>query len=137
MAQMPLKVWNRYISDGSVKLGETTLRESGLLFQQAHLRALIRAEELVPLLVEQEGRLLVMPASEDWQVGDRIIYLLHDPRPKLLKRLSGGIPQTRLAIEKLSEVEEIPIPAAPLAESLAPLPLETPEAEAAQSSTLS
>ncbi|MBD2059409.1 cation:proton antiporter [Oculatella sp. FACHB-28] len=138
MAQMPLKTWNRYLSDGSVKLGETTLRESGLLFQQAHLRALIRAEELVPLLVEREGRLLVVTAAEDWQVGDRIIYLLHDPRPKLLKRLSGGIPQTRLAIEKLSEVEEIPIPASPLSESLSQELLKEPtEAEAAQSSTSS
>ncbi|MBD1867969.1 cation:proton antiporter [Cyanobacteria bacterium FACHB-471] len=138
MAQMPLKTWNRYLSDGAVKLGETTLRESGLLFQQAHLRALIRAEELVPLLVEREGRLLVVTAAEDWQVGDRIIYLLHDPRPKLLKRLSGGIPQTRLAIEKLSEVEEIPIPASPLSESLSQELLKEPtEAEAAQSSTSS
>jgi NhaP-type Na+/H+ or K+/H+ antiporter len=138
MAQMPLKTWNRYLSDGAVKLGETTLRESGLLFQQVHLRALIRAEELVPLLVEREGRLLVVPATEDWQAGDRIIYLLHDPRPKLLKRLSGGIPQTRLAIEKLSEVEEIPIPASPLSESLSQELLREPtEAEAAQSSTSS
>jgi NhaP-type Na+/H+ or K+/H+ antiporter len=140
MAQMPLKVWNRYISDSAVKLGETTLRESGLLFQQAHLRALIRAEELVPILVEREGRLLVVPATEDWQAGDRILYLLHDPRPKLLRRLSGGVPQTRLAIEKLSEVEEIPMPAAPVTEaSLSEL--DVPEAaakaaaEAAQSST--
>jgi NhaP-type Na+/H+ or K+/H+ antiporter len=138
MAQMPLKTWNRYLSDGAVKLGETTLRESGLLFQQAHLRALIRAEELVPLLVEREGRLLVVPATEDWQAGDRIIYLLHDPRPKLLKRLSGGVPQTRLAIEKLSEVEEIPIPASPLSDPLLQeLPNKPAEAEAAQSSTSS
>lgn len=138
MAQMPLKTWNRYLSDGAVKLGETTLRESGLLFQQAHLRALIRAEELVPLLVEREGRLLVVPATEDWQAGDRIIYLLHDPRPKLLKRLSGGVPQTRLAIEKLSEVEEIPIPTSPVSDPLLQESLEEPvEAEAAQSSTSS
>ncbi|NJN59386.1 MAG: sodium:proton antiporter [Leptolyngbyaceae cyanobacterium SL_5_9] len=138
MAQMPIKTWNRYLSDGAVKLGETTLRESGLLFQQAHLRALMRTEELVPLLVERDGRLLVVPATEDWQAGDRIIYLLHDPRPKLLRRLSGGVPQTRLAIEKLSEVEEIPIPASPLSEPLpSELPKETTETEAAQSSTSS
>ncbi len=110
MSQMPLKTWNRYLGDSAVKLGETTLREAGLLFQQVHLKALIEAGELVPLLVEREERLLVIPASEEWQSGDRVIYLLHDPRPKLLRRLAGGTSQSRLAVEKLSEVEEIPMP---------------------------
>ncbi|HAZ45645.1 MAG TPA: sodium:proton antiporter, partial [Cyanobacteria bacterium UBA11371] len=63
---------------------------------------------------EREERLLVVPAAEEWKVGDRIIYLLHDPRPKLLKRLSGASPSSRLVLEKLPEVEEVPIPAAAL-----------------------
>ena len=66
----------------------------------------------MPLLVERESTFQVVPATETWQAGDRIIYLLHDPRPKLLKRLSGASPSTRLAIEKLPEVEEVPISAA-------------------------
>ncbi|MBF2003808.1 MAG: cation:proton antiporter [Synechococcales cyanobacterium M58_A2018_015] len=108
--QMPLKTWNRYLNDGAVKLGETTLREPGLQFQQAHLKALIRAEELVPLMLERDDRLIVMPAQDEWQAGDRIIYLLHDPRPKLLRQLAGskGSP---LVLEKLPRVEEIPIEA--------------------------
>jgi NhaP-type Na+/H+ or K+/H+ antiporter len=116
--QLPLKVWNGYLRDGAVKLGETTLRESGLLFQQAHLRALTRAGELVPLLVERDNRLQVVQANEEWQPGDRIIYLLHDPRPKLLKRLSGGASPSRLALEKLPAVEEIPM-ATPVADPIA------------------
>ncbi|MBF2079054.1 MAG: cation:proton antiporter [Synechococcales cyanobacterium T60_A2020_003] len=113
MEQMSLKTWNRYVEDDAVKLGETTLREEGLLFQQAHLKALIRAGELVPLLMERQDSLQVVPATDEFQAGDRIIYLLHDPRPKLLKRLSGGRQPKRLAVEKLPEVEEIPVPIPP------------------------
>lgn len=109
-SQMALKTWNRYVSDKAVKLGETTLRETGSLFQQAHLKALIRTEELVPLLLERDERLMVVPAGEEWQPGDRIIYLLHDPRPKLLRQLAGGNNQSSLVLEKLPRVEEIPIP---------------------------
>lgn len=106
--KMPLKTWNRYLEEKSVKLGETILRESDLLFQQAHLKALIRAEELVPLLIERDDRLMVVPATEEWQVDDRLIYLLHDPRPKLLRQLAGSN-QAALVLEKQSRVEEIPI----------------------------
>ncbi|NEO31771.1 MAG: sodium:proton antiporter [Symploca sp. SIO3C6] len=109
--QLPIKTWNKYLSEGQVKLGKTTLRESGLAFQRAHLQALIRAGELVPLLLEREGSFQVAGATENLQAGDQIIYLLHDPRPKLLKRLSGGSSTSRLAVEKLPEVEEIPISA--------------------------
>lgn len=109
--QLSVKNWNQYLSEGQVKLGKTTLREDGLAFQQAHLQALIRAGELVPLLFEREQLFQVVPAAEEWQPGDEIIYLLHDPRPKLLKRLSGGSPSSRLALEKLPEVEEVPISA--------------------------
>ncbi|MDJ1181723.1 cation:proton antiporter [Roseofilum casamattae] len=108
---IPIKAWNQYVDEGKVKLGATTLRAEGLGFQQAHLQALIRAGELVPILLSREGRLQVMPATEEWRSGDRIIYLLHDPRPALLKRLSGASQATRLSVERLPEVEEIPLSA--------------------------
>ncbi|MBP0037722.1 MAG: cation:proton antiporter [Roseofilum sp. SID1] len=106
---LPIKVWNQYVDEGKVKLGVTTLKPEGLGFQQAHLQALIRAGELVPILLSRDSRLEVMPASEEWRSGDRIIYLLHDPRPVLLKRLSGASQATRLSVERLPEVEEIPL----------------------------
>lgn len=109
MPQVPLKTWNRYLDEKAIKLGETTLREPGVQFQQAHLKALIRAGELIPLLMEREDRLSIVPANEEWQVGDRLIYLLHDPRPKLLRQLSGS--NQALVLEKLPRVEEIPIAA--------------------------
>ncbi len=117
IAQVSIKTWNQYLSEGQVKLGKTALKDSGLSFQVAHLQALIRAGELLPLLVKRDRSLQVVKASEEWQANDDIIYLLHDPRPKLLKRLSGGTQSSRLALEKLPEVEEVPI-AAPISESV-------------------
>jgi NhaP-type Na+/H+ or K+/H+ antiporter len=108
ISDLSLKDWNEYLSDGEVKLGVTQLKSLGFEFQSAHLQALIRAGELVPLLLERQGYLQVMSAGETWQGGDRIIYLLHDPKPKLLKRLSGAS-QSRLTLETHPVVEEVPI----------------------------
>lgn len=121
VSQLPIKMWNQHLNEGKVKLGTTTLKEPGFLFQQAHFQALIRAGELVPLLVEREDRLNVVSASEEWHSGDRIIYILHDPRPKLLKRLSGSTQSTRLSLERLPEVEEISLPATNSEVALPPL----------------
>ncbi|HEY9829978.1 MAG TPA: cation:proton antiporter [Stenomitos sp.] len=124
--QLPIKAWNQYLSEGQVKLGKTALKEPGFAFQRAHLQALIRSGELLPLLVERESSFQIVPATDNWQPGDQIIYLLHDPRPKLLKRLSGASPSSRLALEKLPEVEEVPISA--LVAGMAMAPKEQPEA---------
>ncbi|MEA5510723.1 cation:proton antiporter [Crocosphaera sp. UHCC 0190] len=113
-----IKTWNQYLTEGQIKLGKTRLKEQGLSLQQAHFQALIRTGELLPLLVKRQGSLQVVKAAQDWQVGDEIIYLLHDPRPKLLKRLSGGVQLSGgLVAEPLPEVEEVPI-ASPVQEPL-------------------
>jgi Trk K+ transport system NAD-binding subunit len=109
VSDLSLKDWNEYLSDGEVKLGETELKSEGLQFQIAHLQALVQAGELAPLLLERQGYLQVVSATQIWQAGDRIIYLLYDPTPKLLKRLSGSS-QSRLTLEKHQVVEEVPIP---------------------------
>lgn len=119
---LPIKTWNEYVNDGRVKLGTTTLNQSDFDLQQAHMQALIKAGELIPLLIERDEHLQVMPAAEEWEVGDRIIYLLHDPRPHLLKRLSGARASVPLSVEKLPEVEEIPLAKSQLSTSDAPAP---------------
>jgi NhaP-type Na+/H+ or K+/H+ antiporter len=106
--QMPLKLWNQYLMDDAVKLGETIFREEGLEIQQTHVQAMIEAGTLLPVLLERENCLHICPADADWEVGDRLIYLLHDPKPKLLKLLSGSS-QPRLTLEKLPEIEVIPV----------------------------
>lgn len=122
---IPLKTWNRYLQEGNVRLGETLLRTRGSLMQRAHLRALMRSGELIPLLVKRDNRMWVALAEEDWQPGDRIVYLLHDPKPKLLQRLSGGSRPRRLSVETLSTVEDIPLPA-PVNETSPPPPPSDP-----------
>ena len=107
--ELMLKNWNTYLNDGSVKLGQTRLRSLGLEFQKAHLNALIRSQELVPLLLERDETFQIVAAEDEWKGGDLIIYLLHDPKPALLKRLSGAKNPLRIA-ERVAIVEEVPIP---------------------------
>ena len=75
------------------------------------MQALIRAGEMLPLLVKRRDSFQVAVADEEWQAEDEIYCLIHDPRPKLLKRLSGANQSSRLILEKLPEVEEIPLTA--------------------------
>ncbi|MCC5638166.1 cation:proton antiporter [Nostoc sp. CHAB 5844] len=110
VTDLTIKTWNEYLNDGRVKLGTTTLDAADFDSQQERIQEKIRTRVLIPLLLEREERLQVMPANQDWEVGDRIIYLLHDPRPNLLKRLSGASQSTPLAVEKLPEVEEVAVP---------------------------
>ena len=107
ISQLSIKTWNTYLQDGQFRLGTTSLTEEGLSFQQAQIEALVRSGELLPLLVKREKKLQVVKATEEWQSGDEITCLLHDPRPKLLKRLSGSNQSSRLALEKLPKMEEI------------------------------
>ncbi|MGK7938609.1 MAG: cation:proton antiporter [Crocosphaera sp.] len=115
--QQLIKTWNQYLMEGQYKLGITHFQEPGLSFKQAHFQALIRAGEVLPLLIQRNGSLQVVQATQDWQAGDEVTYLLHDPRPELLKRLSGGSKTSKeLTAERLSEVEEVPL-AEPVEES--------------------
>jgi NhaP-type Na+/H+ or K+/H+ antiporter len=109
ISDLAIKTWNEYLNDGRVKLGTTTLTESEFSSQNERIQEMMKTGTLIPLLLEREERLQVVPAKYEWEVGDRIIYLLHDPRPKLLKRLSGATQSTRLSLEKLPEVEEVPL----------------------------
>ncbi|MDP5015786.1 MAG: sodium:proton antiporter, partial [Dolichospermum sp.] len=103
----PIKTWNEYLINGQVKLGTTTLNAAEFDSQQQHIQDKIQDGILVPLLLERQERLQVMSATLEWQVGDRIIYLLYDARPNLLKLLSGASQSTPLTVEKLAEVEEV------------------------------
>ena len=104
---LAIKTWNEYLNDGRVKLGTTTLDELEFSTQCDRIQEKIRTGGLIPLLIERAERLQVISANQDWEIGDRIIYLLHDPRPSLLKRLSGATQSTPLSLEKLPEVEDL------------------------------
>ncbi|BAZ37970.1 sodium/hydrogen exchanger [Calothrix sp. NIES-4101] len=110
ISEFSIKTWNEYLDDGRVTLGKTTLNSVNFENQQVYLEALIDSGEIVPILIERDKSLQIIPATQEWEIGDRIIYLLHDPRPNLLKRLSDTKKYTRLAIENILEVEESTIP---------------------------
>ncbi|GFE69676.1 sodium:proton antiporter [Chroococcus sp. FPU101] len=106
---LSLKTWNQYINEGQYKLGRTTIPDEELSLKQAHLQALIRSGELLPLLLKRDNSLHIVTTSDQWQPKDELIYLLYDPRSQLLKRLSGGVPSLRSALLRLPEVEDLPI----------------------------
>ncbi len=115
---LALKQWNTYLSDGEVRLGETWLRQEDSELQQAHLATLVDNGAMVPLLVERDDALRVVLGQDRWEVGDRLIYLWHDSKPKLLRQLAGGIQPTRLTLETLPVVEAVPpVPKESLAET--------------------
>jgi NhaP-type Na+/H+ or K+/H+ antiporter len=107
VSDLPIKTWNEYLSNGQVKLGATTLNVAEFASQQEHIQEKIQDGILIPLLLEREERLQVMSATQEWEIGDRIIYLLYDSRPNLLKLLSGASQSTPLTVETLAEVEEV------------------------------
>ena len=109
-----LATWNRYLLEDQVKLGKTTFQDATLSLQQAHFQALVRSGELLPLLVKRQGNLQIVSDAYLGLPGDELYYLLHDPRPTLLKRLSGDKPSTRLVLGGLLEVEEVTLMASTL-----------------------
>jgi NhaP-type Na+/H+ or K+/H+ antiporter len=109
VSDFAIKTWNEYLDDGWVKIGRTTLNTVDFLGQKRHLETLMEAGELVPLLLERENYLQITSPSLEWAIGDRITFLLHDSRPNLLKRLSGAKQSTRLSLEQLPEMEELPL----------------------------
>ncbi|PSF38735.1 sodium:proton antiporter [Aphanothece hegewaldii CCALA 016] len=107
---LSLKTWNQLIKDGQYKLGKTIISEVELSLKQAHIQALIRSGDLLPLLLKRDNSLHVVTTSDQWQPNDELIYLLYDQRSQLLKRLSGAVPSLRTAIEQLPEVEGTIVP---------------------------
>jgi len=119
-SDLAVKTWNEYLNAGRVKLGTTTLNEIEFTYQQEHIQEKIRSGILVPLLIERNGSLQIFAVNQDWEVGDRIIYLLYDSRPNLLKRLSGASQSTPLVLETLAEVENLPAKLSQLSTSDSP-----------------
>ncbi len=129
----PVKAWSQYLLDNAVKLGGTMIRSQDFDAQNQHLHNLIQAGSLMPFLIRRQSQLLIVSAKYEWQPGDRLIYLLHDPKSKLLKLLSGRA-QTRLAIETIPQVETLPQPEPPPQPSL-PSPGDSSPPEASTNSS--
>lgn len=109
ISQFSIKTWNQYLIDRQFKLGKTTIKANAIDLQQIHLQSMISGGELLPLLIKRDGKLHIFIAGEEWKIDDEIIYILHDSRPDLLKRLSGNIESSPFKLDTLTQVEEIPI----------------------------
>ncbi|MEL6246761.1 MAG: cation:proton antiporter [Cyanobacteria bacterium J06627_15] len=99
--KLPIKTWNTYLKDNAAELQTTQLQSSDLAAQQDQLNKLVNSGDILPLTVQRGGKLELAFNQEDWQADDIIAYLIHDPAPQLLKRLSGGKRTSRLAAQKL------------------------------------
>jgi NhaP-type Na+/H+ or K+/H+ antiporter len=107
--QSLIKIWNQYIENGQVKLTktkfETNTQDSAL--GEVQINALIRAGELLPLLLRRNNSLQIFTSMEKLLDGDELVYLLHDPRSNLLKRLSDGKSDPLTTLKSWPKIEEI------------------------------
>jgi NhaP-type Na+/H+ or K+/H+ antiporter len=106
-AKFDCETWNGYLRDGALRLGRTTIQNSEA--QQQHLQTLIESQILLPLLIQQDEQWQVAIAGADFNAGDQLLYLFYDPKPQLLKRLSGSS-QPLISVEEIVEVDTIPEP---------------------------
>ena len=88
--RLPVKQWNTFIADDAVDVGIYAFTEETIEAQREQVNKLIDAGDMVPLVVEMGDKIEVAMSERSWTAGSRLTYLLHDPTPQLIKRLSGG-----------------------------------------------
>jgi NhaP-type Na+/H+ or K+/H+ antiporter len=114
-AKFDYETWLSHLRDGAVRLGGTLIQTGEA--QQLHLRSLIDSGRLLPFVIQQMDKLSIVTVGIEFTPGDRLIYLFYDPKPQLLKRLSGSS-QPLVAVEMIGEVETIPVIEPAIAELL-------------------
>ena len=88
--RLPVKQWNTYIADDAVDVGIYAFTEETIEAQREQVNKLIDAGDMVPLVIELGDKIEVAMSERSWMAGSKLTYLLHDPTPQLIKRLSGG-----------------------------------------------
>ncbi len=87
--RLPVKQWNTMITDDAVQQETYEFTTEAVVSQRDRVNQLIREGDMVPLVIEQNGKLEVALSEMEWQAESKLIYLVHDPTPLLIKRLSG------------------------------------------------
>ncbi|PZO55747.1 MAG: sodium:proton antiporter [Phormidesmis priestleyi] len=87
--RLPVKQWNTLITDDAVQQETFEFTAEGLASQRDRVNQIILEGDMVPLVIEQNGKLEVALGEMEWQAESKLIYLVHDPTPQLIKRLSG------------------------------------------------
>ncbi|MDV3350622.1 sodium:proton antiporter [Leptolyngbyaceae cyanobacterium CCMR0082] len=98
---LAIKTWNTYLKDDAAELKTTQLQNEDFEKQREQLNKLITSGDLLPITVQRNGKLDVVLGQGTWQPGDTVTYLMHDPTPQLLRRLSGGKRTGRLVTDTL------------------------------------
>ena len=129
--RLQVKQWNTFITDDAVQKGVYDFTAEAIAAQRDQVNKLIREGDMVPLVTEQNEKLEVALGEMTWPVNSKLIYLLHDPTPQLIKRLSGARKPSRQIVkptkeEPKAEQPEVK-PAAETGTSPAPLPEALPE----------
>lgn len=101
--RLPVKQWNTFIQDDAVQTGTYGFTEDALDLQCEQVNNLIKSGDMVPLVVEQADTLEVVLSERQWKAGSQLTYLLHDPTPQLIKRLSGARKPSRQIIKPTKE----------------------------------
>ncbi|MEL6262191.1 MAG: cation:proton antiporter [Cyanobacteria bacterium J06626_6] len=142
--RFPVKQWNTFIKDDAVQTGTYDFTEDAIELQRDQVNKLIREGDLIPLIVElkgkeqkgkdQKGKVEVALGETGWQAGSHLTYLLHDPTPQLIKRLSGARKPSRQIVKPTREAAK---PAAGEATPSAAIPEAiAPESESAEASVV-
>ncbi|MEM6867747.1 MAG: cation:proton antiporter [Cyanobacteria bacterium P01_C01_bin.121] len=101
--RLPVKQWNTFIQDDAVQAGTYDFTEDALELQREQVNKLIKAGDMVPLVCEQADTLEVALSERPWKAGSRLTFLLHDPTPQLIKRLSGARKPSRQLIKPTND----------------------------------
>ena len=101
---LAIKIWNTYLKDDAAEVSTTQLQEEDFEKQKERLNKLIATGDLLPITLQRNGKLDVVLGPGTWQPGDTVTYLMHDPTPQLLKRLSGGKRTGRLVTDTLPSI---------------------------------
>ncbi len=101
--RLPVKKWNTYITDDAVQTGTYDFTEDAITPQREQVNKLITDGDVIPLVIEQAEKLEVALGETEWPSGSQLTYLIHDPTPQLLKRLSGARKPSRQIIKPISE----------------------------------
>ena len=107
ISSLPVKQWNKYLREQHYRIGKTTIKSQIWEQQKKHLETLIDKGEFLPLILQKGNNLELINVDTPWEPEDQLIYLFHDPRSSLLKKLSGNQLSNSSNIETISKVEEI------------------------------
>ena len=78
--RVPIKTWNQYILQRDVRVGEFLLTDDEIQEQLSNFNTMFNAGILLPLLFERKRQLQIVSADIAWEKGDRILYLLYNPK---------------------------------------------------------